>query len=140
MRRELGVLRAWASLFERSVAAGLRPWRGRDVNVFASTGYVGAEASEYWGSNQAAAALSIWSRTSRVRHYPDTYNVPLHLRMDGQLTGALSGPPVHVHYHWTFAGDRAREVLPLLRALGTADDRLEWLRQRLPLEPGRLTV
>ena len=104
VRRERGILAAWADLFSRSVAAGLKPWRGSSLNVHASTGLVGLEASEYWGSNQAAAALAIWSTTTRVVHYPDSYNVPLHLLMSPELANRpRTAPPVHVHYHWLFA-------------------------------------
>lgn len=79
VRRSLGLLGEWADLFARSIAAGLKPWQGRGLDVFASTGHVGAAASEYWGSNQAALALSIWRATTRVHILPSTCNVPLHL-------------------------------------------------------------
>jgi hypothetical protein len=104
VRRERGILGRWADLFSRSVAADLKPWRGRNLNVFASTGFVGHEASEYWGSNQAAVALAIWSTTSCVFHYPEAYNVPLHLLMEHPEleTGPRTSPLVHVHYHWLF--------------------------------------
>jgi hypothetical protein len=131
-RRALGVLSAWADLFSRSVAAGLRPWPDSGLNVFASTGFVGREASEYWGSNQAAAALAIWSLTDRVRVYPDTYNVPLHLLMDTP-SRACGSPIVHVHYHWVFGDPYYRPALSALQALGVGRDRLEWLSARLPI-------
>ena len=135
VRRERGILGAWAELFSRSVAAGLKPWRGRDLNVRASTGFVGREASEYWGSNQAAAALAIWSRTKRVVHFPDTYNVPLHLVIEHPELRARprTSPLVHVHYHWLFADPSPDAALGALRDLGVAPDRLEWLTARLPL-------
>jgi hypothetical protein len=131
-RRQLGILSAWADLFSRSVAAGLRPWRGSGLNVFASTGFVGRQASEYWGSNQAAAALAIWSLTSRVRVYPDTYNVPLHLLLDAPARASAS-PIVHVHYHWVFADPYYRPALSTLADLGAGRDRLDWLAARLPI-------
>ena len=135
VRRERGILRVWADLFARSVAAGLRPLRGRDLNIRASTGFVGAEASEYWGSNQAAAALAIWSTTTRVVEYPDTYNVPLHLLMERPdlTTRPRTSPVVHVHYHWLFTAPYYESALATLRDLGTEPERLEWLRARLPL-------
>jgi hypothetical protein len=134
-RRERGILRAWAELFSRSVAAGLKPWRGRGQNVLASTGLVGPEASEYWGSNQAAAALAIWSRTERVLQYPDTYNVPLVALVEREEFRARprSLPLVHVHYHWLFAEPHHERALATLRGLGVGADRLDWLAARLPL-------
>lgn len=135
VRRACGILGAWADLFSRSVAADLKPYRGSALNVFASTGFVGEEASEFWGSNQAAAALAIWSRTSHVVHYPDTYNVPLHLLLARPelVTGPRPTPLVHVHYHWLFTEQWHKPALALLRDLGAAPDRLAWLAERLPL-------
>ncbi|MQA31825.1 MAG: hypothetical protein GEU82_18655 [Luteitalea sp.] len=135
VRRERGILRAWADLFSRSVAAGLKPWRGSSLNVYASTGFVGPEASEYWGSNQAAAALAIWGTTNRVFHYPDTYNVPLHLLMEHPelASGPRTSPLVHVHYHWLFTSPYYERALATLQDLGAGRDRLDWLRARLPI-------
>jgi hypothetical protein len=135
VRRERGILDAWAELFSRSVAAGLKPWRGRNLNVRASTGFVGHEASEYWGSNQAAAALAIWSTTKRVFHYPDTYNVPLHAVVERPelRTGPRPSPLIHVHYHWVFTDPHHEAALAALRDLGVGLDRLDWLAARLPL-------
>jgi hypothetical protein len=138
VRRERGVLGAWARLFSRSVAAGLKPWRGRPQDVRASTGFVGREASEYWGSNQAAAALAIWSTTRRVVHYPDTYNVPLHAVVERPelRRGPRSSPLVHVHYHWVFTDPHHEAALAALGDLGAGRDRLDWLAGRLPLPTG----
>jgi hypothetical protein len=132
-RRECGILSAWADLFARSIRADLKPWRGSSLNVFASTGFVGPEASEYWGSNQAALALAIWSTTTRVLHYPDTYNVPLHMMDQPNLRTRRQSPLVHVHYHWVFTESRHEFALAALRDLGASPDRLEWLAARLPL-------
>jgi hypothetical protein len=133
VRRERGILTAWADLFARSVRAGLKPSPGSDLNVHASTGYVGSAASEYWGSNQAALALAIWSTTNRVHEYPDTYNVPLHLIMARPDLRRRLPPLVHVHYHWVFTGAHYESALAALRDLGAASDRLDWLTTRLPI-------
>jgi hypothetical protein len=136
VRRHRGILRAWADLFSRSVAEGLKPWRGYNLNIFASTGFVGPEASEYWGSNQAAAALAIWSTTTAVLHYPDSYNVPLHLLLDRPdlAAGPRTSPLVHVHYHWLFTAPHYQRALAFLRDLGAVPDRIEWLAGRLPIQ------
>jgi hypothetical protein len=136
VRRERGILGAWADLFSRSLVAGLKSWKGSNLNVHASTGFVGQEASEYWGSNQAAAALAIWSTTKRVFHYPDTYNVPLHLLMEHPelATGPRTSPLVHVHYHWLFTDPYHERAIAALRDLRAGRDRLDWLTARLPLQ------
>jgi hypothetical protein len=134
VRRSLGILSLWGDLFERSIAAGLKPLRGSELNVFASTGLVGVAASEYWGSNQAALAFAIWSTTSRVLELPNMYNVPLHLLMQRpDLTELMRPPLVHVHYHWLFTEPYAVPALALLQSLGVAQEKIDWLSARLPI-------
>lgn len=120
--------------FSRSVAAGLKPWTGVDQNVHASTGFVGREASEYWGSNQAALALAIWQSTRRVFHYPQNYNVPLHLLLNASTP---ISPLIHVHYHWLFTRPYCESALAALRTLGVETRHLDWLAARLPIAPTR---
>jgi hypothetical protein len=133
VRRERGILRRWADLFTASGEARLTPWAGRNRNVHASTGLVGPEASEYWGSNQAAVSLAIWTSTSRVHHLPDTYNVPLHLLEAYERARPRSGPLVHVHYHWLFTEPHAAGALTLLRTIGASSEQMEWIAERVPI-------
>ena len=135
VRRKLGILRAWADLFARSVQAGLKPLAGSNHDVHASTGHVGVRASEYWGSNQAALALAIWTATTRVHYYPESYNVPLHLLENRPDLLAAREPtaPVHVHYHWLFTARYHQAGMATLRALGAEPHQVEWLGARLPI-------
>lgn len=130
VRRSLGLLRAWADLFARSVHAGLKPWRDGKLNVHASTGFVGSAASQYWGSNQAALALALWTTTRRIHLYPENYNIPLHFfplpRSDR--------PPVLVHYHWLFTPPHFAGTLRSLRQIGVTPEFLDWLDARLPID------
>jgi hypothetical protein len=134
-RTEKGVMSVWADLFARSVAAGLKPWRGSNLNVHASTGNVGLEASEYWGSNQAALALAIWSTTQRVALHTDNCNIPLHLllRRPDLQASLTTSPLVHLHYHWLFTETYYRSALPVIRNLGADSERLDWLTAQLPI-------
>lgn len=135
VKSNTGILGAWADLFSRSVEAGLKPHRGHNLRVFASTGLVGWQASEYWGSNQAAAALAIWSITNQVVHFPDSYNVPLHIlanRRDLAIR-ARKSPIIHVHYHWLFTDPYYQSALATMKNLGVGEEQLEWLSDRLPL-------
>ena len=134
VRRDKGILTRCAELFAASLSAGMRPYRGTGMNIYASTGEVGREGSEFWGSSQAALTLAIWATTDRVVHYPDCYNVPLHLiAADGAIDPRWRAqPPVHLHYHYMF-GERHHEVaMELLAQLGLADDRRQWLLERTP--------
>lgn len=135
VRRRKGILTRCADLFSASLAAGMRPYRGSGMNIFASTGHVGQEGSEYWGSSQAAMTLAIWATTDRVIHYPDHYNVPLHLiAAHGEIDPRwLSRPPVHLHYHWMFAPRQHEVAMELLAKLGLSEDRQAWVRRRTPL-------
>ena len=137
VRRETGLLGAWAVLFTRSMEQGLRPWKGSGLNVRASTDMVGVEASEFWGSNQAALALAIWSRPSRLHVLSDAYNVPLHMLLRDPRSPAwpTTRPVVHVHYHWLFAAPTASPAIEALQTLGVTREQLDWLRERTPLLP-----
>ncbi|MEO8847027.1 MAG: glycosyltransferase [Casimicrobiaceae bacterium] len=132
-RRQAGVFTRCAELFAASVHAGIRPFRGTGIDIVASTGSVGRAGSEYWGACQAALSLAAWASTTRVTHYPDSYNVPLPLLgSQGEVDPRwLAQAPVHVHYHHMF-GSREQEVaLELLGILGTPDEPRDWLRMRL---------
>jgi glycosyltransferase involved in cell wall biosynthesis len=134
VRRRLGILARCADVFAASVAAGIRPYLGAGIDIVASTGSVGLAGSEYWGSSQAALTLAIWATTDRVVHYPDWYNVPLHLvASEGEIDPRwLVRPPVHLHYHWMF-GERHHDIaMELLDKLRVAPERRAWLLQRTP--------
>jgi len=135
-RREKGIFRRCADLFRASLEAGMRPYAGSGMNVFASTGHVGEAGSEFWGSSQAALTLAIWSLTDRVVHYPDHYNVPLHLlAADSDIDPRwLARPPDHLHYHWMFSPKNHEVGMELLARLGLPQHRREWLAARTPLQ------
>ena len=148
VRRRLGILARCASLFAMTVDAGTRPYRDSGIEIVASTGRVGRAGSEYWGSSQAALTLAIWSLTDRVVHYPDSYNVPLHLiASEGEIDARwLARAPVHVHYHWMFDARHHENAMDLLTRLGVPADRRAWILERTPFrvdahsEHGRATT
>jgi hypothetical protein len=133
-RRNKGILRGCGELFTASVRAGMRPYRGSGMDIRASTGNVGRVASEYWGASQAALALAIWAATDRVLHYPDQYNVPLHLIAEGGDIDPrwLARPPVHVHYHYMFGEPQYELAMDLLGELGLSQVKRDWLTHRIP--------
>ena len=133
-RREKGIFARGAELFSRSLEAGMRPYRGSGIDIYASTGPVGQAGSEFWGSSQAVLAIAIWATTSRVVHFPGSYNLPLHMvagkgSIDPQWTAE---PPVHVHYHYMFSPQRHEVAMAILEELGVPADRRAWLAARIP--------
>ncbi len=139
VRRDLGILEATREIFFASLRERLRPRAGEGIDIFASTGAVGLEASEWWGSSQAALSLAIWSKSTDVMVYDARYNIPLHL-----LTGpdapwpleASSDPcatPILVHYHYLAEPPFRSDFVRSLAQVGGSDAVLEWLRGRLGL-------
>jgi hypothetical protein len=134
VRRAAGILERWWELFLRSVRRGLRPW-SEPPRVLSSTGMVDAAAARWWGSNQAALSLALWSSTGSVELLPPGYNYPLHLheRAPAGLREGALGELVHVHYHYLFGRDSPQPNPLLDPVLPVAAPVREWLRARLPL-------
>ena len=135
VRRSLGILRETHRVFEESRLRDLRPLRGSGVSVYASTGDVGVEASEWWGSSQAALSVAIHARARDVRLYDERYNVPVHLLVDGSPAEVRwpSNDVVLVHYHWLCEPHRRAELHRRLGALGVDADVLGWLGASEPV-------
>jgi len=130
VRSNLGILQRWARFFFASVRQGLTPYR-KKREIRSGVGWVGSTASRFWGSNQAALSLAIWSSTQRVRQLPPTYNYPLHLhqQIDSDTIATLFPHLVHVHYHWLF--EEPLNQNPLFATLGPLSaDQSEWLQTR----------
>lgn len=132
IRRATGILERAAEIFTRSISLGLRPFKNQGLNIVASTGPVGPVASEYWGSNQAALSVAIWSVSRRVLILDERYNIPLHLMTPETRTGD-DGPPVVLHYHWCFNPGHIESSLQLLSSIGASAEQVEWIRSRTPL-------
>jgi hypothetical protein len=129
VRRSLGILRETHRVFEESRLQDLRPLRGIGASVYASTGLVGAESSEWWGSSQAALSAAIHARARDVRLYDERYNVPVHLLVDGSPEEVRwpSDDLILVHYHWLCEPARRTELRRRLGVLGVDADVLRWL-------------
>jgi hypothetical protein len=125
----------------RSVEADVRPLKGHHgASKFASTGFVSATASEYWGSNQAALAVAVWKTTRRVHVLDARYNVPIHV-LAGEAGWSEEWRdirPVHVHYHWMLYAEHRSRALDVLTRLGVPSDRLAWIAARTPLDDGHV--
>jgi hypothetical protein len=135
IRRDLGILRKAREIFFASLAEDLRPSPGAELNVLASTGFVGLEASEWWGSSQAALSVAIWSTTSNVHIFDERYNIPLHNLVDpGQAWPLRPGfKPILLHYHYLAEPELQSHLRRVLNRIGCSPTVLEWIDDRLPL-------
>jgi hypothetical protein len=132
VRRSLGILEETGRIFSESRARDMRPLRDRDVAIVASTGPVGREASEWWGSSQAALSVAIAARAPDVRIYDPTYNVPVHLLLEAnESVRSDAVDPVLIHYHWLLAPERRSSFERILSVLQTRGEFAAWLGERL---------
>ena len=135
VRRDLGILQRTREVFFASLAENLRPLAGAGLDVRASTGSVGREASEWWGSSQAALSVAIWSRTSDVFMFDERYNVPVHLLASAERpwpTGA-GFEPILLHYHYLAEGPYQAQFRLVLDRIGCSSDVVKWIEDRFAL-------
>jgi hypothetical protein len=133
VRRDLGILQRTREIFFASLQENLRPLAGKEFDVLASTGSVGLEASEWWGSSQAALSIAIWSRTSDVYTFDERYNIPLH-NLTGPDRSWPMGPdfePVLLHYHYLAEAPYQAQLRQVLTRIGCSSEVLEWIGNRL---------
>ncbi|HKI06685.1 MAG TPA: hypothetical protein VKK31_32205 [Thermoanaerobaculia bacterium] len=133
VRRDLGILQRTREIFFESFKEGLRPLAGTDVNIFASTGAVGLEVSEWWGSSQAALSIAIWSSTSDVYTFDERYNIPLHiLAAPGRSWPMGAGfEPILLHYHYLAETQYQTPFRQALKGIGCSSDVLRWIEDRM---------
>jgi hypothetical protein len=138
VRRLCGILQKTEKVFLASLRADLRPLRDEGLDVFASTGYVGREASEFWGSSQAALSAAIAAQASELLIYSDRYNVPLHM-LKPDSDNHVEWPdsePVLLHYHWLARPEYRSSLLRVVRCFRICDAWLRWLSDQFELLPG----
>lgn len=133
VRRDLGILQRTREIFFASLDENLRPLAGKELNVFASTGSVGLEASEWWGSSQAALSIAIWSRTSDVHIFDERYNIPLNnLTGPGSTWPLRPGfQPILLHYHHLAEMQYHEQLRQTLTRSGCSSDVIAWIEGRL---------
>ncbi|HLM81621.1 MAG TPA: hypothetical protein VK302_13460 [Terriglobales bacterium] len=137
VRHSCGILQKTAEVFLASLLADLRPRRGEAVDVFASTGYVGREAAEFWGSSQAALSAAIAAQASELLIYDDRYNIPLHL-LKPNCSNRVAWPhcePILLHYHWLAQPEHRASLLRAVRCFRISDAWLRWLSEQLDIPP-----
>lgn len=135
VRRELGILQATREIFFASREEDLRPLAGKGLDVLASTGFVGLEAGEWWGSSQAALSVAIWSRTADVHTYDERYNIPLHNLIGPERPWPLQSgsSPILLHYHYLAEPEHRARFREVLGRIGCSPEALKWIGDRLSL-------
>jgi hypothetical protein len=129
VRRASGIFERTERFFTRLTAAGMKPWPGRE-GFKTGAGQIDREASEYWGTSQAALSLAIAAGAGSARILPASHNLPLHF-FDSLPPPAA--PPVHIHYHW-LCSEGEQSSNPMLDGrMVLATETVEWLRERVPL-------
>lgn len=133
VRRDPGILHKTREIFFASFQENLRPLTGTDLNIFASTGSVGFEASEWWGSSQAALSVAIWSTTSDVHTYDERYNIPLHILTDPNKPWPMGTgfEPVLLHYHFLAEPRYQPAFREVLNRLGCSPEVIRWIEERM---------
>jgi hypothetical protein len=133
VRRDLGILRKTQEIFLASFQKDLRPRTGTHDEVLASTGFVGREASAWWGSSQAALSVAIWSSTSDVHVYDERYNIPLHNLVEPGRSWPLRRgfKPVLLHYHYLAEPQYQEHFRRVLSRVGCPAGVVRWIEDRL---------
>lgn len=128
VRGTLGILQRWANFFFASVRQQLTPYP-QEWRLRSGVSWINSTASKFWGSNQAALSLAIWSSTERVQELPPIYNYPLHQHglIDPATVKDVFPHLVHVHYHWLL--EEKATANPLFDPAGPLSlSQREWLR------------
>lgn len=135
VRRELGMLQRAREIFLASLAENLRPWAGKGIDVLASTGPVGREASEWWGSSQAALSVAIAAVTDDVHVYDERYNIPLHILAErGRSWPMAAGfEPILLHYHHLAEAPFRAQLRRALRRVRCSSAARRWIEDRIRL-------
>jgi len=133
VKRDLGILQRTKDIFFASMQENLRPLAGSNMNVMASTGFVGTEASEWWGSSQAALSIAIWSTTSDVYVYDNRYNIPAHILVKPEIAWPLSlhAPPALLHIHYLAEPQYREQFHQVIQRLDCTQDVADWIEERL---------
>jgi hypothetical protein len=135
VRRQLGLFQRAEAMYSILKSKDLSPRAYRDAEVFASTGFVGPEASRWWGSSQAILSLAATQLGAKITIAQLTYNIPAHLieyaeKHNHKLTLQSA---VLVHYHWLLDKEHYRDS-GLFDGDNTLPKQvLNWLEPRIPL-------
>lgn len=135
VRRNQGIFTRASEIFNILKEQDLAPYRLGEHNVYASMGYVGGEASRWWGSAQIILSLAVTQKKARIGIAPSTYNMPAHSLQEAASLGNLITlkNAVLVHYHWLLEPDHIKTDELFYGSADLPPEILAWLRHRVPL-------
>ena len=135
VRRQPGIFQTAGTMSRILKNKDLSPRTSIDPEVYASTGFVGQEASRWWGSSQAILSLAATQLGARITIAPPTYNVPAHVvpQAEGSNHRISLENAVLVHYHWLLDQEHARDGQIFYGANALPRQVLNWLKPRIPL-------
>jgi hypothetical protein len=136
VRRERGLFQEAERMFRVLRANDLAPRAGGAEEVFASTGFVGSEATRWWGSAQAVLSLAVTHNKAAVSIAPPSYNIPVHAADSWERYGAdfSLNNAVLVHYHWMLGRQYVKKDIVLKGGADLPRPVLEWLKSKTPLD------
>ncbi len=136
VRRQRGLFQEAERMFGLLRANDLAPRDSGASQIFASTGYVGAEATRWWGSAQAVLSLAVTRCKATVSIAPPTYNVPVHAADSWEQYAAnfTLANAVLVHYHWVLGKEYVKKDIVLKGGADLPKSVLEWLKTKTPLD------
>jgi hypothetical protein len=140
VRREAGLFRRTQEIFDLIQKNNLPPYQAGEGDIFSSTGFVGIQASQWWGSSQAVFSLAATEQKAIRLIAPVTYNVPAHLIEYARWLGSevTLKDAVLVHYHWLLHEDTLDDSPIFHDTSGLSPLMVEWLKSKTPLRENNL--
>lgn len=135
VRRRLGLFQKTMEIFQSMRKNNLAPYQALKGEVFSSIGYVGPEATRWWGSAQAALSMAVIRQKAIIALAPPTYNVPAHEAVSAErpMSTVTLKDAVLIHYHWLLDSEYTGKS-PFFHANSTlSPDMIAWLKYKTPL-------
>jgi hypothetical protein len=135
VRRHLGIFKRTEQILRAIMEKELSPFQRGELNMFASTGFVGEDGSRWWGASQAALSLAATQLQARIHIASARYNVPAHqAEAAKRLHGSsILKDAILVHYHWLLDKEHFKEDEIFEGGSALPASILKWLKNRTPL-------
>ncbi len=135
VRRALGLFEKTQEIFHLMRQSHISPSQSAADEIFASTGFVGMEATRWWGSAQVAFAIAAVKQKAIRCIAPPTYNLPAHMleSVVWQDSAYTLNDVVLIHYHWLLYPDHLVNNPFIKAGFPLPDAVADWLKSWVPL-------